>query len=66
MVIERVSVAIKVGEQKREKKRGVGGGERHYGNQKVFGWHEIMVTENLLVTIQLGNKKLRLPCGGGN
>jgi hypothetical protein len=33
------------------KKTGGGGGERHYGNQKVFSRHTHVVIENLLIAM---------------
>jgi hypothetical protein len=52
MAIEKVSIAIKGGKQKREKKGG-GGGERHCGNQKVFGCHMGMAIERFSIAKQL-------------
>jgi hypothetical protein len=49
MVIERILVTIRRGEMKKRKKRGVGGGERHYGNQNVFDHHNCVATERFLV-----------------
>jgi hypothetical protein len=52
MAIERVSIAIKGGKKRREKK-GSGGGERHCGNQKVFGCHMGMVIKRFSIATQL-------------
>jgi hypothetical protein len=52
MVTKSISVAIKGGKMKKGKKqRGLGGGERHCGDEKVFSCHATMVTKNLSVAM---------------
>jgi hypothetical protein len=41
------------GGTKKGKKWGVGGGERHCGDQKVFGRHTSVMTKNLSIATQL-------------
>jgi hypothetical protein len=49
MAIERVLVAIKGRKMKKGKNVGVGAGETHCGNQKIFYHHMRMVTEKLSI-----------------
>ncbi len=58
---------IEGGKQKREKNPGVGGGEIHSGNRKVFTHHMSVAIENLSVTIcKWWLKFLKLPWGHGD
>jgi hypothetical protein len=46
-------IAIKGESEKGKKKQKVGGGEKHYGDWKVFNRHMGVVIENLLVAMRL-------------